>query len=355
MAPPYHSALVGGMDMPGEIDLKSRFRAQAQGAVSLNVAYVGIVNGLFTVLHRHGGASSEVLARDAGMDHGYVRRWCDAAYAFGYLEEAEGTFRLTETGMAMRPDASDSLMPVAVQSMLSAHMAERAAALMHTGARPGEQAVAECDTILPWFGAMLEGSYAAFFDQTICPAIPVFHEVDARGGLAVDLGCGNGWYLRVLARRFRALRGLGLDGFGENIAQATRRAQAEGLDARLKFETRDVHGLVLDEPADLIAMSRALHHVWEAGPHQFLLSLRRNLKPGGAVVIWEPNWPADRNRLRAPAAQRLAFQNLTEHVQGNHLLRADEIESELRKAGLEPQTYLFTDGLEAVVVGRASS
>ncbi len=36
---------------------------------------------------------------------------------------------------------------------------------------------------------------------------------------------------------------------------------------------------------DLIAMNRALHHVWEAGGATFIGRLRDNLRPGGAAVI----------------------------------------------------------------------
>lgn len=36
-----------------------------------------------------------------------------------------------------------------------------------------------------------------------------------------------------------------------------------GLGAGLDFVCGDIHELKLDEPADLIAMNRAVHHVWE--------------------------------------------------------------------------------------------
>jgi len=95
-------------------DLKSRFRAQAQGAMSLDVAYIGVVNGLFATLERLGSATSEALADAADMDSGYARRWCDAAYGFGYLDEAQGRFHLTESGLAMSPDApASSVAPIA--------------------------------------------------------------------------------------------------------------------------------------------------------------------------------------------------------------------------------------------------
>lgn len=333
-------------------DLKQQFRAMAQGAQSLGIAYIGVVNGLFAALGAKGSADAGTLAGSTSMDPGYVRRWCDAAYAFGYLEAADDTFRLSETGAAMRPDAAGTLMPIAVQAVLNAHMAERAAGLMRSGLRPGEQVMAERETILPWFGPMLEANYTTFFEQTICPAVPIFREVDARGGLAVDLGCGNGWYLRALAHRCGHLRGLGLDGFAENVAQAARRAEAEGLAGRIRFETGDAHTLALSEPADIIAMNRALHHMWEEGGPAFIARLRAQLRPGGAAVIWEPDWPADRTVLRQPPRRSLAFQNLSEHVQGNHLLRADEIAAAFAAAGMVPEVFRFADGQEAVIVAR---
>ena len=63
--------------------------------------------------------------------------------------------------------------------------------------------------------------------QQILPNVPVFSEANQKGGVAVDLGCGNGWYLRKMAKRFPQLRGVGLDGFAENITQATQLAQQE--------------------------------------------------------------------------------------------------------------------------------
>ena len=134
---------------------------------------------------------------------------------------------------------------------------------MRSGERPGEKVLAERETLLPWFGPMLEATFACFFETTICPGVPVFSEIDARGGLVVDLGCGNGWYLLALVRRCGAVRGLGLDGFQENVAQANRLAQQEGLGDRLHF---DAHEFKLDE--DRAAAHRyepRAASVWEGG------------------------------------------------------------------------------------------
>lgn len=335
---------------PGE--LRQTIMQQAQGALLLNIAYIGVVNGLFSQIEARGQASAPSLAEATSMNAGYVMRWLDAAYAFGLVEEsAPDSFALSDLGRAFLPDQPGSLMPFAVQAVLSAHMSERAAGLMRTGERPGESVLAERETILPWFGPMLEYQFGPLLEREILPNLKAYQEVAARGGLAIDLGCGNGWYLRALCRNFPGLRGLGLDGFAENIDQATACAETAGLRERLRFAQGDIYEFNSDEPADLIAMNRALHHVWDEKDTVFGI-LRDQLKPGGVAVIWEPAWPERRGDLRDPARRPMAFQNLSEHVQGNHFLHPEEIAAAFEAVGLEPEVHLFVNGREAVVTGR---
>lgn len=331
-------------------ELKKQVMVQAQGALALQVAFIGVSSGLLSKLAGLGASGHAALAAAAGLDAGYVERWCDAAFAFGLLDDADGAFRLTELGQRFRPEDPATLMPFAVQAALSAHMAERVTGLIHTGERPGEQVLAERSSILPWFGPMLEASFGPLFERQIAPALAVFAEANAQGGLVVDLGCGNGWYLRRLLASYPALRGIGLDGFEENILQARRLAGDAGLAARLEFRTGDIHHFSVDEPVRVIAMNRALHHVWEAR-ESVLRILDQHLAPGGSVVFWEPRWPDTRAALRDAARRGMAFQNLSEHVQGNHFLRPDEVSVELEKLGMRVEQHLFADGNEMVIVG----
>ncbi|EQD54819.1 Methyltransferase type 11, partial [mine drainage metagenome] len=86
-------------------------------------------------------------------------------------------------------------------------MSERIAGLMRTGERPGEVILGERETVLPWFGPMLETTFGPIFEKQIFPAIPFFREIDRNDALAIDLGCGNGWYLRALAKHSPKLSG----------------------------------------------------------------------------------------------------------------------------------------------------
>lgn len=341
------------MDSKDISGLRKQFRLQAQGAMGLNIAFIGIVNGLFESLDRLKTADVPSLASSTSMDPDYVRRWAEAAYAFGYLDFQNGQFFLTGQGEAMNPEHPDSLMPLAIGSVLSAHMADRAAELMRTGERPGEKVLGERKNILPWFGAMLEANFSGIFEDEICQGVPVFQEINKTGGRVVDLGCGNGWYLRALAHNCPSLTGIGLDGFAENIQKARNIAEKQGLSKRLTFLEGDIKTFAHQEPVDLIAMNRALHHVWDEKETVFRI-LRDHTKEKGAVVIWEPAWPAHLSDLRDPGKRPLAFQNLGEHLQGNHLLTPEEISDQFRSVGMSPVTYLFCGGNEAVIVGRKS-
>jgi SAM-dependent methyltransferase len=336
--------------MDGIDEIRTQVMRQAAGAMGLQVAFVGVANGLFTKLHELGEAAADRLADAAGRDRGYVERWCDAAFAFGYLEETEAGFGLSALGSMFRPEAPGTLMPFAVNSVLFAHVAERAAGLCVSGERPGESVLTERASIAPWFGSMLEAMLGTLFEEQILPAVPAFARANEVGGLIVDLGCGNGWYLRRLLRQFSRLRGKGVDGFAVNVEQAVQLAKQQQLAHRLDF----VHGEILDvefeEPAQLIAMNRALHHVWDRRQRVFEL-LRDGLAPGGAVVIWEPRWPDARAELRRPRRPGMAAQNLSEHVQGNHFLRPAEIQAELARIGLVSEVWSIADGAEVVVVG----
>ena len=331
-------------------DIAQQLRMQSQGAMSLNVAFIGIVSNLFEALHLLREGTAESLARESGMDSLYVRRWAEAAFAFGYLDLTDERYRLSLLGDLMRPTHPETQFNIPIGSFLSTHMADRAAELMLTGERPGEKVLAERKNILPWFGAMLEASFSGTFEKEICPAITIFSDVDRRGGTVVDLGCGNGWYLRSLARRYHSIRGIGLDGFDENVRRAKNLTQKEGLESRLTFQVGDIKTFSQTGSADIIAMNRALHHVWDEKDVVFNI-FKNHLSPKGAVVIWEPAWPKNIQDLREPRRRPLAIQNLGEHVQGNHLLRPEEIADAFSAVGMTSEIIFFGEGTEAVIVG----
>lgn len=81
-------------------DLSQQFRTKVQGAMSLNIAFIGVVNNLFDVLNCAGQSDTMTLARSASLDRSYVQRWAEAAYALEYLDLTDGLFSLINLGRA---------------------------------------------------------------------------------------------------------------------------------------------------------------------------------------------------------------------------------------------------------------
>lgn len=326
-------------------------RHAADGAQRLAIAWLGVEAGLFDALAAC-AATPVAIAAARGLDPVYTQRWAEAALAYGLLEEVPSaptwTLRPTTAG-ALLCEGQPGL-PLAVGFGLTAHATGRLPALVRSGARPGEVLLSENPSIAPHFGAMLEAGFGRALDTVVLPQVPAYAEQLAHGGLVIDLGCGNGWFLRRLLGHFSAASGLGVDGMPDAIADGRARAEAAGLSHRLELRCADVLPLPAAAGAALIALNRALHHVWDR-QEAVLSAVVGALAPTGIVAIWEPAWPEDPRSLARPGRRGLTWNNLLEHVQGNHLLHPDQIAAALTGAGLRPEITMLPGG-DVVVIGR---
>lgn len=105
-------------------------------------------------------------------------------------------------------------------------------------------------------------------------------------GVLVDIGCGPGRLIQLLARRHPALRIIGVDLAGEMIKRAEDRVSAPGIAERVEFRQGDAMALPLpDCSVDFAISSLSLHH-WSA-PEQGLAEIHRILKPGGQLLLFD--------------------------------------------------------------------
>ena len=104
------------------------------------------------------------------------------------------------------------------------------------------------------------------------------------GTTLVELGCGSGWMTRFAARQ--GVHAEGYDISPEMIEIAREQAAAENLDVR--FEAADMETLDLGHRFDACLIYDALHHSPRAD--LVLASAHRALRPGGRLLLAEPNW-----------------------------------------------------------------
>lgn len=79
-------------------------------------------------------------------------------------------------------------------------------------------------------------------------------------GVMLDVGCGIGTFALYICERFSNLCAVGIDKDPDAIGGATEAAKTLGLDARVRFELRDMDELVIDRNYDAIISIDAIQH-----------------------------------------------------------------------------------------------
>lgn len=111
---------------------------------------------------------------------------------------------------------------------------------------------------------------------------------DRPPAVLLDLGSGTGTGTFALLRRFERAQAVALDTSAHLLAHLTRRARERGFADRIRTVRAD-----LDEtwpplgPLDLVWASASMHHL--ADPDAVLTALHGALRPGGLLVVAEPD------------------------------------------------------------------
>lgn len=100
---------------------------------------------------------------------------------------------------------------------------------------------------------------------------------------ALDIGCGNGKFTRLLASLFRSVAGI--DVKARKIEEAQQAARDAGL--AIDFRTASADAIPFpDASFDVVAFSNSLHHMPD--PRRALAEAARVLRPGGWLYVMEP-------------------------------------------------------------------
>ena len=137
------------------------------------------------------------------------------------------------------------------------------------------------------------GAFEAwFYDRMIAPAVAALFEAQASAYVGVispnsevlDVGCGGGHELAILAERGPDLRLWGIDFSAAQVARAWRRLGHFG--ERVTVQEGDALALPFDDDRfDLVISSGSIKH-WP-DPAKGLAECVRVLRPGGRLIIAE--------------------------------------------------------------------
>lgn len=127
------------------------------------------------------------------------------------------------------------------------------------------------------------------FDRVSVPKHPYHASViwlgDIRGKRVLDVGCGDGWFSILLAKRGAIVSGFDIS--AEGVLAAQEWAEANGVAGSCSFVTGSIYDIPYPENSfDIVAGQSILHHATDKT--KVASELARVLRPGGLGVFHEP-------------------------------------------------------------------
>jgi SAM-dependent methyltransferase len=252
------------------------------GATALMIS-VGHRTGLFDVMSGLPSATSCDIAEQAGLDERYVREWLGAMVTAGIVEHdhAGQSYQLpVEHALSLTREARPNNMAATCQwiSILGSVESEIVHCFEHGGGVP-------YSSYQRFHAVMAEESdqtvVAVLLDQ-ILPGVPdVVQRLEA-GIDVLDVGCGSGRALNLMASAFPKSRFTGYDLSPDGVGAGKSEAAARAL-SNVRFELRDVAELEIHDAFDLITAFDAIHD--QARPDAVLAGIGQALRGDGTFLM----------------------------------------------------------------------
>ena len=255
------------------------------GALAVMIS-VGHRTGLFDALAELDGATSQELADSAGLDERYVREWLGALTAGRIVEyDPEKTLYLlpAEHAAWLTRAASPDNLAVEAQWITTLSMVEDdiVACFRSGGGVPYER-------YSRFHEVMAEESAQTVLSvlfSHILPLVPGMADRLEQGASLLDLGCGRGRALLMLAERFPKSSFQGYDLSVDAIAYAMEQAAERGLD-NVRFDQRDLSTFDADAEPEAFAYVTTFDAVHDqARPLALLKGIRRSLESDGTYLM----------------------------------------------------------------------
>lgn len=257
------------------------------GGATAAMMVLGDRVGLYAALAEAGPVTSTELAERAGLAERYVREWLSQQAAVGFvLYSPDGeTFTLPpEHAAVLATDDSPASMIGAAPTITGMHrrIDQLAEAFRTGGGIPwGEQDPTTFEAAERFFRVGYRNNLVSEW----IPALTGVEDKLRQGARVIDVGCGHGAPMLLLAEAFPRSTFVGYDAHAGSVAVARQRAAEAGLADRVRFEVGHCHGYP-DEGVDVITFFDAFHDLGD--PVGAAAHARRALADDGTLVLVEP-------------------------------------------------------------------
>jgi 2-polyprenyl-3-methyl-5-hydroxy-6-metoxy-1,4-benzoquinol methylase len=252
------------------------------GAILALMTSIGRQTGLFEAMAGRPPSTSEAIAAATSLQERYVREWLGAMVTGGIVvfDPAARTYALPPEHAAVLTRAAGARNMARFMQyipMLAEVEADVIRAFREGGGVPYAR--------FPRFQALMAESSGLRFDHLLLQkVVPLTGLADrlAAGIDVLDIGCGQGHAVNLMAGAFPRSRFTGYDFSEAGIATARAEASALGH-AHATFAARDVAALGEEGRYDLVTAFDVIHD--QARPADVLREVARALRPDGTFLM----------------------------------------------------------------------
>lgn len=296
------------------------------GYLGTHLMNAGIEMGLFAALNGYPeGVDADTLANALDLHAPYVEAWLQGAYALELVDTAPDGRFIPAAFMNLLLGNDESMMDLGPFVRLFCGQMESDAALLPELYRSG--AVHTYQDKGDTLSALVADATQHFGRMTVAEAVPRIPGLEAAlraGGEILDMGCGSGRVVAAQAEAYPASRVLGVDIDPYGVERANAYLRQRHLHPRASAEL--MHGAELghENAFDLVTMVLVLHECQVEHRAQIGANCYRALKPGGALLIVDENYPARQEDARKPKHQFAVLGQWLEATMGNVFVSAEE-------------------------------
>ncbi len=286
--------VAAGFDQSRADAFAGRMLDMLNDAALMVMTSVGHRTGLLDALGELDDATSHELADAAGLDERYVREWLGAMATGRIVELDAETERYSlpreHAAWLTRAAAPDNL---AVEAQWITSLSTVEDDIVECFARGGG---VPYERYTRFHEVMAEESAQTVLSvlfSHILPLVPGMAERLDEGVAVLDLGCGRGRALVLLAERFPRSSFRGYDLSADAIAYAEAQAGERGL-SNVRFEQRDLSSFDVDAEPRAFAYVTTFDAVHDqARPLALLQGIRRTLESEGVYLMQDIQGSSD--------------------------------------------------------------
>ena len=316
-----------------------------RGFNTIHLIDLGIKLGLVKALAEAPDSTAQALAEKLGLHAPYVETWCRTAYGMEILDASElDRWRLApffDVILASPTHPRYLGGYVRLGTEVAADDFQRLVDAFKGGDTKPFQGRGES------FAQAIAESTWGLQVITAKKLLPDLADLSARlqaGGAVLEVGCGTGNLLMVLAKSFPAAQCMGVDIDEESLHIARDKIQRADAAGRVSARHGTIASATQPGTFDAVVMVEVLH---EIAPHirpQVIKEGAAALKSGGWMLIVDETYPATLEEMRQPEFKFPLMTGFEELFWGNVLPTREEQEKLLRDAGL-------TGAIQRTIIG----